>query len=75
MKRFLKIRRLFSGQALIIFFLILCLITGSVIASIHLHRMNLSLSSDIAAKPKHIEGTCIKESFPCNRYSNEVLMY
>ncbi|MGE5420201.1 MAG: hypothetical protein ACM3UT_08455 [Chloroflexota bacterium] len=73
MKRIFKIRRVYSGQAYVIIFLILCALTCLMLASHSLNRLNLREAS--SGKIEKFDSSHVKKSFPFNRYSNEVLMY
>ncbi len=75
MKRILTIRKLYSGQAVIIFFVILCLVAGSIIATNYLHRVNSGADSAGLLKQEKPDTACVMKPFPYSRYYNEVLMY
>lgn len=75
MKRNLKIGRVKTGQALIIFFLVFCLAAGSILAAYHLHMENFNGRCAKVSNTENNDSTYVRKSFPYNRYHNEVLMY
>ncbi|HEX2968109.1 MAG TPA: hypothetical protein VHO46_03310 [Bacteroidales bacterium] len=74
MKKNLKIRRVYSGQAIVIFSMILCLITASVLATRCLQKMNRSVTSENPSGSVKNDSMDVK-TFPYNRYYKEVMIY
>ena len=75
MKRDLHKERTESGQAFILFFLILTAVLVMLFSLSYVKKMRMKTQSAKIENSELRDTIVAKKTFPYNRYSNEVLMY